>query len=153
MRRDTPDDCPRVEALSLLIDNAISGSARSEIETHAASCRVCGATLRDFGELRSALGALGRSSAGVDIAALILERLPPRPALTASPARRRRGWRWQLAPAGLAAAGVLATGAYLGMVLGGGAAVTAARPPAVAVFDVVPPGGLCVAPVCYGGGR
>jgi len=153
MKRDAPHDCPRIEALSLLIDDEISGSARRDIEAHAASCPICGATLRDFGELRGTLGALGRTSAGIDIAALIDERLPPRPAPAARPARRRRGWRWQLAPAGLAAAGVLATGAYLGMVLGGGGAVTVARTPAVAVFDAVPPGGLCVAPVCYGGGR
>jgi anti-sigma factor RsiW len=150
MKRDTPHECPRLEALSLLIDDEVSGSARRDIETHAASCPICGATLRDFSSLRSAFRALGESPAGVDIAALIDERLPPR-----APSRRlrpRSGWRWQLAPAGLAAAGVLATGAYLGTLLGGGA-VTVARPPAVAVFDVVPPGGLCVAPVCYGGGR
>lgn len=151
MKRDTPHDCPRVEALSLLIDGEISESARREIETHAASCPICGATLRDFTGLRSAFSALGDSPAGVDIAALIDERLPPRAPLR--PARQRRGWRWQLAPAGLAAAGVLATGAYLGMLLGGGAAVSAARPPAVAVFDVVPPGGLCASPICYGRGR
>ena len=151
MKRDTPGDCPRIEALSLLIDGEISASARRAIETHAASCSICGATLRDFSSLRSAFSALGDSPAGVDVAALIDQRLPPRAPLR--PARRRSGWRWQLAPAGLAAAGVLATGAYLGMLLGGGAAVGLARPAAVAVFDVVPPGGLCVAPVCFGRGR
>jgi anti-sigma factor RsiW len=154
MKRDTPHDCPRVEALSLLIDGEISGAARREIEAHAASCPICGATLRDFRGLRSAFSALGDSPAGVDIAALIDARLPPRaPPRPARPAGQRSGWRWQLAPAGLAAAGVLATGAYLGMLLGGGAAVSTARPPAVAVFDAVPPGGLCAAPICYGQGR
>lgn len=151
MKPDTPHDCPRVEALSLLIDGEISARARHDIETHAASCPICGATLRDFSGLRSAFSALGDSPAGVDIAALIDARLPPR--APARPTRQPSRWRWQLAPAGLAAAGVLATGAYLGMLLGGGAAVSAARPPAVAVFDVVPPGGLCAAPVCYGRGR
>jgi anti-sigma factor RsiW len=151
MKRDTPHDCPRVEALSLLIDGEISGSARREIEMHAASCPICGATLREFSGLRSVFSALGDSPAGVDVAALIDERLPPR--AQARPARERSGWRWQLAPAGLAAAGVLAAGAYLGMLLGGGAAVSVARPSAVAVFDAMPPGGLCLAPVCYGRGR
>jgi hypothetical protein len=103
--------------------------------------------LRDFSGLRSAFSALGDSPASVDIAALIDKRLPPRVPLR--PARERSRWRWQLAPAGLAAAGVLATGAYLGMLLGGGAAVSAARPPAVAVFDAVPPGGLCAADLLW----
>ena len=152
MTMDTPHDCPRVEALSRLVDGEISGGARREIEAHAASCPVCGATLRDFGELRSAFSVLGGTSAGVDVAALIENRLPPR-AQARPAAPRRSGWRWQLAPAGLAAAGVLATGAYLGMLLGGGAAVGVARPPAVAVFDAVPPGGLCLAQACYGRGK
>ena len=151
MKSDTPPDCPRLEAISLLIDGEISGAARREIETHAALCPICGATLREFSGLRSAFSALGDRPAGVDIAALIDERLPPR--TPGRPARQRSGWRWQLAPAGLAAAGVLATGAYLGMLLGGGAAASTARPPAVAVFDVVPPGGLCTASICYGRGR
>jgi anti-sigma factor RsiW len=151
MKPDTSHDCPRVEALSLLIDGEIAGIARREIETHAASCPICGATLRDFSGLRSAFSALGDSPAGVDVAALIDERLPPR--APARPARARSGWRWHFAPAGLAAAGVLATGAYLGMLFGGGGVVSAARTPALAVFDVVPPGGLCAAPICYGRGR
>ncbi len=155
MKRDTPHDCPRVEALSLLIDGEISGAALREIEAHAASCPICGTTLRDFRGLRSAFSALGNSPAGVDIAALIDARLPPRapPRAAVRPSRPRSGWRWQLAPAGVAAAGLLAAGAYLGMLLGGGAAVSAARPPAIAVFDTVPPGGLCAAPICYGRGR
>jgi anti-sigma factor RsiW len=151
MKQDTPHGCPRVEALSLLIDGEISGSARSEIEAHAASCPICGATLRDFSGLHSDFRRLGDSPAGVDLAALIDARLPPR--TPSRGVRRRSGWRWQLAPAGLAAAGVLATGVYLGMLVGGGAAVGAARPPAIAVFDAVPPGGLCAAPICYGGGK
>jgi anti-sigma factor RsiW len=142
-------DCPRIEALSALIDGEMTGSARREIEAHAASCPICGAKLRDFRGLRIAFGGLGDTPLGVDVAALIDSRLPPR--TTAHPARRR--WRWQLAPAGLVGVGAIAMGAYLGMLLGGSAAVGVARPPALAVFDAVPPGGLCVAPVCYGRGR
>jgi anti-sigma factor RsiW len=151
MRRDTAQECPRAEALSALLDGEISGRARREIETHAAACPVCGAMLRDFGEVRRGLDALGAAPPAVDIAALVDRRLPPRAA--GRPARQRQGWRWQLVPAGFVAAGVFATGAYLGMLLGGGAAVSVARSPAVAVFDAVPPGGLCVPPLCYGQGR
>ena len=148
MKRDE-HDCPRIEALSALLDGEMTESARRDIEAHAMSCPICGATLREFSRLRAAFGRLGEGPAGADVAALIDSRLPPR--TTTRPARER--WRWHLAPAGLVAAGALATGAYFGMLLGGSAAVGVARPPAIAVFDAVPPGGLCVAPICYGRGR
>jgi anti-sigma factor RsiW len=151
MKRDSPHDCPRVEALSLLVDDEISGSARDEIEAHAAYCPLCGAMLRKFRDLRDALGGLEAPAPGVDIATLIDARLAPR--TQSRRARRRAGWRWQFAPAGLAAAGVLAMGAYLGMLLAGGTTVNTGRAPAVAVFSSVPPGGLCLMPACYPRGK
>jgi anti-sigma factor RsiW len=144
-------DCPRIEALSLLLDHEIHGRAREEIEAHAASCRVCGAALAEFRDVREALAALTDREPGVDVAALIENRLPPR--AQSRPVRRRTRRSWQWAPGGLAAAGVLATGAYLGMLLAGGTAVGAARSPAAAVFSATPPGGLCIAPVCYARGK
>lgn len=151
MKRDPPHDCPRVEALSLFVDNEISGSARDEIEAHAAYCPLCGAMLGEFRKLRNALGTLEDPTLGVDIATLIGDRLPPR--TPPYRGRRRVGWRWQLAPAGLAAVGMLATGAYLGMLLSGGTAVRIGSAPAVSVFTSVPPGGLCLMPGCYARGR
>jgi anti-sigma factor RsiW len=151
MRTDIPYECPRVEALSLVVDNEISGSARDEIEAHAASCPLCGATLREFRELRSALAAFPDAVPGVDIATLIAHRLEPR--RQSRPARRRMGWHWQLAPAGLAGAGMLAMGAYLGLLLAAGTTASVARPPAVAVFSAVPPGGLCLTSACFARGR
>jgi len=144
--------CPRTEALSALIDGELAGRERDEITTHAAACPVCGAVLADFGELRTRMQPLVRAAAGVDVAALIESRLPARG--RAEAARPRRGWRWQLAPAGLAAAGVLATGAYLGALLAGGTTAVAAQPAAMAVFDAIPPGGLCAGlPSCTRRGR
>jgi anti-sigma factor RsiW len=128
------------------MDDELADSARDEIETHAASCPLCGATLREFRDLHRSLGELPASGPEVDVAALIADRLEPRAHFR--PARRRMRWHWQLAPAGLAAAGVLGMGVYLGMLLAGGAALTAARPPAVAVFSALPPGSLCSTPVC-----
>jgi anti-sigma factor RsiW len=135
----------------MLFDGEIAGSARRETEVHAASCAICGAMLRHFGELRTALSMLDEAPAAVDIAALVDNRLPPRPA--AHPVRQRQGWRWEFLPVGLVGAGVLATGAYLGMLLGAGATVGVTRPAAMAVFDAVPPGGLCLPPVCYRQGK
>lgn len=145
-------DCPRTEALSALIDGELAGRERDEIAAHAAACPLCGTVLADFGELRSHMEPLGRAAAGVDIAQLIESRLPARRRRAA--AGRRDGWRWQFAPAGLVAAGALAAGAYLGALLASGTAAVAARPPAMAVFDAIPPGGLCAGlPSCIRPGR
>ena len=151
MRRDIPHGCPRIEALSSLVDDEIWGSARDEIQDHAAACPLCGATLQAFRDLRRDLQALPDTGPGVDIATSIGDRLPPR--TKARPTRRRIPWRWEFAPTGLAAAGVLALGAYLGMLLAGGTTVQVARSPAATVFGTVPPGGLCLTAGCYERGR
>ena len=148
MRRPA-EDCPRIEALSALLDSEIAGPEREGIEAHAATCPACKAAFQDFKELRGALRSLGETSPGVDVASMIAGRLDAR--RRATPVRHRPRWSWHLAPASLAAAGVLAAGAYLGMLLGGGAAIEAARPAAMAVFDAVPPGALCGGlPMCDG---
>ena len=149
---ETSSQCPRIEALSALIDDELDGAPRIEIRQHAASCAMCGATLREFASLKSTFSALEEAPACPDIASLIEPRLvqqPPRPARP----RNLRVSPWRLAPAGLAAAGVLASGAYLGMLLAGGTAVGAARPAVIAVFDAVPPGALCAGAGCYARGR
>lgn len=145
-------ECPRIEEISALIDGALTGRARDEIEQHAAACAACGMALRNFETMRSRLQMLRDTRCEADIAALIEERLPTR-----APGRERerpRKWdyAWQLAPRGLAAAGVLAVGVYLGLLAAGG--TTAVRPAAFAVFDPVPPGALCAGqPWCGPGGR
>ena len=136
------EDCPRIEALSALLDGELSRHDRDEIAAHAAVCPSCSPVLLQFSELSSELSALEGTCAGVDIAALIEPRLPKRE--QARPARPPRRARWQLAPMGVAAAGVLALGAYLGLLLGGGAVSVVGQPAAMAVFDAIPPGGLCV---------
>jgi len=152
MNDETTPACPRVDDLSALMDGVLTGSARDEIQAHAARCPLCGATLRDFGAMSTRLQALRDTRCDVDLAALVGPRLPPRvPAVRKRPMRH---WSdvWQLAPRGLAAAGVLAAGAYLGMMLAGGGA--AVRPVAMTVFDAVPPGALCAGlPLCQPRGR
>ena len=150
--RDTTLQCPRIEALSALIDDELHGAARADIERHAASCPLCGATLREFANLKNTFSALEPAPACPDIASLIEPRLAqqqPRPGRS----RSLRVSPWRLAPAGLAAAGVLASGAYLGLLLAGGTAMGAARPAVIAVFDAVPPGALCAGAGCYARGR
>jgi anti-sigma factor RsiW len=145
-------ECPRTEDLSALVDEELVGAARAEIATHAESCPLCGAMLQDLGGLRAALQPLAGARPGIDLAPLIEQRLrtvgggSPRP-----PARSRSGWHgWRLLPQGFVAAGMFATGLYFGGLLAGGAAATSLQPAAMAMFDPIPPGGLCVGlPSCY----
>ncbi|MBI4292771.1 MAG: zf-HC2 domain-containing protein [Betaproteobacteria bacterium] len=149
-----PEPCPRTEQLSALIDEELQARPREEIESHAAICPVCGSMLRELTELRLALRPLGEARPGVDLAPLISPRLAPR--ATPRPAKSDKPWWnvWQLLPSGLAAAGTLTAGVYLGAVLGGGATVSATPLAAMAVFDPIPPGGICVGlQSCYSPGK
>lgn len=145
--------CPRIEDISALMDGELAGRAAQALKAHAAQCPLCGATLRDFTAASAQLRALSDTRCDVDLAALVGPRLRPR-----TPARRKKparhwGGLWQLVPGGLGAAGALAAGAYLGLLLvtGGGAAL---RPAGMTVFDAVPPGALCAGlPLCSPRGR
>jgi anti-sigma factor RsiW len=149
MTSSTQPDCPRTEQLSALIDGELPPSAREETASHAAACPLCGAMLRDLGELRAALQPFAAASVGFDLAPLVDQRLAEN---ARQPARGRELHWWRdrrLVSSGLAAAGTLAAGVYLGALLAGGAGVAAVRP-AMTVFDPIPPGGLCVGlPTCF----
>lgn len=148
MKQAPQATCPRTEQLSALIDEELAVAARNEITEHAASCPACGAMLEQLRCLREALRPLADARLDLDLAPLIDARLRVQPVHGKSPrtpARERgRRRRWRLLPAGFAAAGALVTGLYFGALLASGAAVTALQPASMALFDPVPPGGLCV---------
>lgn len=147
-------DCPRTEQLSALIDDELPARPREEIESHAAVCPLCGPMLRDLTELRLAIRPLAEAQPGIDLVPLVEPRLAPRGGQPQ--AKSEKPW-WQflpLMPSGLAAAGVLTAGVYLGALLAGGATVSATRLTTMAVFDPVPPGGICVGfQSCYSRGK
>lgn len=153
MKDATTARCPRIEEISALIDGELAGPAGEDLRAHAVHCPLCAPVLRDFTAMGAQLHALRDTQCDVDLAAIVGARLPPR-----TPARRKRPVRhwgdlWQLAPRGLGAAGALAAGAYLGLMLvaGSGAAL---RPAAMTVFDAVPPGAVCAGlPLCSPRGR
>ena len=147
------EDCPRIEALSALVDGALVGSERADVEAHAALCPVCGGALARLNALRADFAALPASRVGFDLAPAVAGRIraagrvqPVRPARAP-----RRGW-WQGLPVALGTAAALGAGAYLGafLVVGGGVAAT--RPAIeMSAFGTVPPGGVCLGPACEGG--
>ena len=147
------DDCPRIDALSALADDALAGAERAEIETHAGGCAVCGHALDRLRGLRADFVALSAPRVGCGLAPAVAERI--RAAERMRPAGptgvRRREW-WQGLPVALGTAAALGAGAYLGafLVVGGGVAATR---PAIerSAFGTVPPGGLCLGPACQGG--
>jgi anti-sigma factor RsiW len=148
----TNAECPRVEDVSALMDGALSGSAADEVSAHVGRCPLCGALLRDFDAMSARMQRLRDTRCDVDIASLVAPQLPPRAQGTRK-RQRSPSDIWSFAPRGLAAAGALAAGAYLGLILASGATV-AVRPAAITVFDATPPGALCVGlPACTPRGR
>jgi hypothetical protein len=111
--------------------------------------------LADLRRLRVALKPLAAARPGVDLAPLIEQRLrdkgvPLEPSHRPSRAARPRP-PWIFFPVGITAAGALALGVYFGTLLSGGGAISVLRPASMAIFDPIPPGGLCVGlPSCDG---
>jgi anti-sigma factor RsiW len=148
------DGCPRIEALSALIDGALGAPERAEIEAHATGCPVCGASLARFNDLRAGFAELPAPRVGFDLAPAIEERI--RAAGRAQPAppgrARRRGW-WQGLPVAVGAAAALGAGAYLGGLLAVGGATASRSALEMSAFGTVPPGGICLGAGCGPGGR
>lgn len=145
--------CPPLEDLSALTDGVVPARRAQILAQHAASCPACRATLEAFGQLRAGLQPLRERRPEVDVAALVLPRLP-RP--HARPrGRRATPWHrlWQLGPQALGGAAALGAGVYLGLaLLAGGAG--AIRPAGMTVFDAEPAGVLCAGrPTCAARGR
>ena len=154
---NTVETCPRIEALSALLDDELVEPARLALDAHVAGCAICAPVLAGFRQLRTSFAVLPELTPGVDFAPLVDRRIAanegaPKPQPKARPQRLR--W-WQVAPAALGGALSLSLGAYLGSALMLGSQVTA-QPAALqmATFTAIPPGALCPAPqACNSTGR
>lgn len=152
MNDQTQAGCPRTEAISALIDGELGESAAQELRLHAARCAQCGSALLAFAGMRKDLRVLREIRSDVDIAALVLPRLP-KPAVPRRKPARPWGGLWQLGPRAVGGAAALGVGAYLGLtiVAGGGVAL---RPASMSVFSGEPPGAYCAGlPSCAARGR
>ena len=140
------EKCPRIEALSALVDDELAESARVALDAHVAGCAICAPVLAEFRQLRTRFAALPDVVSGVDFAPLVEGRIAATAAVP-KPKPRQKRWRWwEVAPAALGGALSLSMGAYLGSALMLGAQVTA-QPATLqmAAFTAIPPGALCPA--------
>ncbi len=138
------EECPRIEALSALIDDELEAGRRIALQAHLAGCVICAPVLADMRRLHADFAALPAPRSDFDVAAEVDRRIgalaPPRTSPILRPSRPR--W-WQvalLAPGGAAALAIgLSLGASLVPTAGG---ATAAQ---MASFSALPPGALCPA--------
>ena len=141
----TTEKCPRTEALSALVDDALAEPARVALDAHVAGCPICAPVLTEFRQLRATFAALPDIAPNVDFAFLVDRRIAA--ASVPKPKSKPQRWRWwQLAPATLGGAVSLSLGAYLGGTLMLGSQVTTQHAALqMAAFTAIPPGALCPA--------
>lgn len=137
--------CPHHEHVSAYLDDAMAPAERERFGRHLEACYACRDYLYALRAMHDRLEELPSPVLGFDLAAQFEERWRA-PAADRRPGRASwlgRGF------GGLAVAGSLAAGAWLGS-LSLGAAVVAPEVGIIRVFSPVPPGGLCAAPEICG---
>lgn len=133
--------CRRSEDLSAYLDGELDEKTRLNLEMHLGGCFACKEMLQDLRCLHGYFEGLPHQEVGFDLAPVVLAELGGR---RASPTRRwpRFNW-WQLLPVSFTAAATISLGVFLGTSL---TSPHNAEPvaPTLAMFDPIPPGGLCI---------
>lgn len=144
-----PETCPKTVDLSAYVDQQLGAVARAELGEHIERCATCAAMLADLRALRDGLQRLPDERLGFDLSQVIRGRIAAEAGVPRAP-RRHRSWR-DLAPLGVGAAAAMSLGLAMGLALTAGSGVAVApRFGAMAVFDPVAPGGLCIGhDACY----
>lgn len=148
------ETCPRIEALSARLDDALSDPERDRLDAHLRACPACGEAFSTMRALQGGMRRLPEPRLGVDLSGVIDGRIAGIPLPQSKP--RRRGFS-PLAPPlpmGAALAASLALGLALGFGLSSGGGMTVVpRVAAMAVFDAIAPGGVCIGlEACYRSG-
>jgi anti-sigma factor RsiW len=152
-----PEPCPRIEALSALIDGELGEADRRAVQSHADQCPVCAPVLAGFRRLHLRFAALEATAPAFDLAPEVDRRIdaavgahPRGRRPTARPTARTPWWRLAiLAPAGAAAVSV---GLWLGAALPAAAPGAQATTAQMVPFSTIPAGALCPVPLACGGG-
>ncbi|HMM46559.1 MAG TPA: zf-HC2 domain-containing protein [Thiobacillaceae bacterium] len=131
--------CKKTEDVSAYLDGELKGATQLRFETHLAGCAGCQSMMAELQRLRTCFRSLPEADMGVDLAAVLRARpiAPPSRA-----AWLRFSW-WQLVPLSFTAAATLSLGVFLGSSLLD-RHDTKLDVPELAMFDLVPPGSVCI---------
>ncbi len=130
--------CIKSTALSAYIDDELSGIEKGELESHLETCGLCQQMLDDLQHLRRNLRAMPPATVGFDLTPILQRKL------AADKQQSRTTRRWGVLPLSFAAALTVAFGILLGGVLANAPTRPSDMPQAMALFDPIPPGGLCI---------
>lgn len=132
--------CKKSENLSAYLDDELDEKTRLKFEGHLEGCSTCKKMLHDLRCLQGCFQTLPQPEVGFDLAPVVLAELgrrSPRP--TSVP---RFNW-WRLLPVSFAAVATVSLGVFLGSLLTGKLDAEVAAP-TLAMFDPIPPGGICI---------
>lgn len=151
----TTETCPRFDALSALVDDALPAVERQGALAHVERCPVCAAALAELRALGARFAALPPQRLGYDLGAVIEARLAaearatpgvaPHPARHPSLPDRWRRWLAGFAVSAASGAAALVVGLYLGAHLFVPPQPERPRIAMMAVFGTMPPGSVCAA--------
>jgi len=144
--------CPDVRELSAYVDGELSETRRQRVEDHLSRCFNCTAALQEMRRLRAIFTSLPVRQVGFDLAPLIRARLSA--SIEGTPVRWF-GWCIpDLMPLSLTISATVVAGIFIGALLTVPGTVTGPESQAMAMFDPVPPGGICVGHAsCYSKGK
>ncbi len=128
--------CIKSTALSAYIDGELSDIETGELRSHLATCDLCQEMLEDSRYLRRDLRAIPCATVGFDLAPILQGKLAAH--------QQHVARRWGALPLSFAASLTVALGILLGSILANAPTRANTAPPAMALFDPIPPGGLCV---------
>ncbi len=131
--------CRRSEDLSAYLDNELDKKSRLKFEMHLDGCSACKEMLQDLHCLQGCFQSLPQQEVGFDLAPGVLAAAGRR----ASATRWPRLSFWQLLPVSFTAAATISLGIFLGTSLIS-PHDTEPVAPTLAMFDPIPPGGLCI---------
>lgn len=136
-----PKHTPDLPTLSAYLDGELDRHAEQRVAAHLAGCPLCAARFAELQALSADFKALPMASLGFDLAGVIEGRLAAAPRSPA--ARPGRPWfsQWPLA---IGAAASIAAGVFMGSALVADRAAEVPRMAALRVFDIMPPGSLCI---------
>lgn len=136
-----PKHAPDLTTLSAYLDGELGRSERQRVAAHLADCPVCAARFAELQSLSADFKAMPAATLGFDLAGVIEGRLAAAP----RPAAARPGHRWfSQWPIAIGAAASIAAGVFMGSALVAGSAADVPRMAALSVFDIMPPGSLCI---------